>query len=398
MSGKYANSVAFFEALISNTNAVRVEAEGYLKSVKTSNPQLLCTSCMEVLQQSSNPAAIQMALFVLKTEFGDKCEQIPAEAKPQLGTLMLSIIQTRGTKVLMNIVAEIMCKIASHDNQHQAFLEQLVQICKSPDAKQRMFGLIAFETMTNGHLDPATVESYASSFLTVFTGLLADPDIQVRMQAVRTTSTFLASIESADLLMKMGGVLSSLMTTMIEALKYDEDEGKSAIESLTTLTEVQPNIWNKYLSDIVIVCSQIITASKFKVDTRAEAIELIMQIAEGKKSEIRKLAEVKTSFFPALLQMMTEAEYKEDLAAWTADEEDEVTKTDASSTASSAIGRLAGVLGAKATLALTDAHIMGYLKSPEWTHRCVGVLCIGAVCEYTKEIMSKEATMQGLIK
>lgn len=247
-------------------------------------------------------------------------------------------------------------------------------------------------------MDTETLEAYASSFLTVFTSLLTDSEIQVRMQAVSTTSTFLASISNADLLMKMGGVLSSLITTMIEALNYAEDEGKTAIQALTSLTELQPNIWNKYMSDIVVVCSQIVAATKFKSETRSEAIELIMQIADEKKSEIRKLAEVKTMFFPALLNMMTEVDHKDDLAAWTSDEEDEIAKTDAANTGSNAIARLASVLGGKATIALTDAHIMGYLKSPEWTHRCAGILCIGAVCEYTKEMMAKEAPMQGLIK
>ena len=146
------------------------------------------------------------------------------------------------------------------------------------------------------------------------------------------------------------------------------------------------------------VCSQIIAATKFKEETRSEAIELILAIGEAKKAEIRKLAEIKTMFFPALLQMMTEVDHKDDLAAWTTDEEDELTKVDPSSTASAAISRLSSVLGGKATVALTDAHIMNFIKSSDWTHRYVGLLCIGMVAEYTKDVMNKDAPMQSMLK
>ena len=396
MSGKYANGVAFFEALISSNNTVRAEAEQHLKTLKASNPELLFSYCLETLS-STQAAMVQMALFVMKREFVVEKDEVPAAHKAQLGTTILSLIQTHGAKVLMNIGAEILCALAAHSKDYQGFLGQLVQICQSPDPKLRMFGLIAFETMTGGHLETTVLEAYASSFLTVFTGLLTDTDIQVRMQAVKTTSTFLSSISNADLLMKMGGVLSTLITTMIEALNYAEDEGKLALESLTTLTELQPNVWNKYLSDIVVVCSQIVSATKFKEETRSEAIELVLAIADAKKPEIRKLAEIKSMFFPALLQMMTEAEHKDDIEAWTHDEEDEMSKIDPASTASSAISRLAEVLGAKATIALTDSHIMGYMKSPEWTHRYAGVLCIGMIAEHCKDIMMKGSTMQSLL-
>ncbi len=217
------------------------------------------------------------------------------------------------------------------------------------------------------------------------------------MEAVKTTTTFLASIGDSPLLMKMDSVLSNLITTMIEALNYKEEEGRTALEALTNLTEMQPNIWNKYMSDIVVVCSQIIEATKFKEETRAEAIELVLAIADNKKAEIRKLAEIKNLFFPGLLKMMTEVDHKDDLVAWTQDEEDEMSKIDPSTTASSAVSRLAAILGGKATIALTDAHMMTYMQSKEWTNRCAGILCIGMIAEAAKDTMSKEPTMKTIL-
>jgi hypothetical protein len=298
----------------------------------------------------------------------------------------------------MNIGAEIMCGMAAGNKDYQNFLQQLVQICQSPDQKLRRYGLIAFETMTIGHLEPTVLESFAESFLTVFTGLLSDPEIQVRMQAVKTTSTFLVHIENPDLLMKMGGVLGNLISAVIEALNNNEDEGKSALESLITLTEWQPDIWNKYLSDIVVVASQIVAATKFKEETRSEAIELVLAIAEGKKTEIRKLAEIKTAFFPAMMQMLGELDNKESIEEWTKDEEDESVKLDPHSSAVSGISRLSMILGGKATAALTESFIMNSVQSTDWTQRCAGIICIGTIAESAKEVMIKDDAMKGLVK
>ena len=397
MSGKFANGVAFFEALTSTNNEIRSATEKYMNELKVADPALLFNYCFEGVQQP-NAGIIQIALFVIKRHFVVEKDEVPPAHKPQLCEFILKIVQTYGTTVLMNIGAEIMCGMAAGNKEYQSFLQQLVQICQSPDAKLRRFGLIAFETMTAGHLDPETVESYASSFLTVFTGLLSDPEIQVRMQAVKTTSTFLVHIDNGDLLMKMGGVLGNLITAMIEALNNNEDEGKSALESLITLTEWQPDIWNKYLSDIIVVDSQIVGATKFKEETRSEAIELVLAIAEGKKTEIRKLAEIKTAFFPAMMQMLAELDNKDSIEAWTRDEEDASSKLDPHSSAVSGISRLSNILGGKATAALTESFIMNSVHSTEWTQRCAGILCIGTIADATKDVMIKDEAMKGLLR
>lgn len=136
MLGKFTSGLEFLEALTSADNTVRVGTEEYMKQLKASNSELLFSYCLEGLQQPK-PGIIQMALFVIKKNFvGDKNE-VPASKKEQLTTLIVSIAQTLGSKVLMNIGAEILCGMAVHDKGYQTLLQQLVQICQSPDSKLR---------------------------------------------------------------------------------------------------------------------------------------------------------------------------------------------------------------------------------------------------------------------
>lgn len=397
MLGKYPDSVSFFEALISTDNAVRAAAEQDLSSLKSSDPKLLLSSCLQVAAASPKVPVVQMALFAIKREFVVSNDEVPAEMKPQLTSVVLKVVETHGAKILMNICAEILCGIASHSKNYQDFLQDLVKICQSSDAKLRMFGLISFETMTASHLETEVLEGFASSFLTIFTQLLSDSEVGIRTQAVKTISTFLASISNPTLLLSASEVIKSLVGVMVETMKSSEDDGVATLEALTELTGMQPDIWNKYLSDIFVICSQIANAKQFQEKTRSEAIELLLIIAGNKKQEVRKLEEVKTQFFPALLQMMAEVEHKDNLAAWTADEADDTTKIDPSSSASSAVSRLAEALGGKATIALCDTHIMGYMKSEDWTHRYAGVYAIGMIAEYCRKIMMEDNVMQTIL-
>ena len=216
--------------MISNDNAVRTSSEQDLKTLKATNPALLFSYCLETLNSKPALPVVQMALFIIKREFVIEKDEVPAELKPQLAPLILSIIQAHGVKVLMNIGAEILCNLTAHNNVYQSFLQELEQICKSPEVNLRMFGLIAFETITAAHLDVTLLENYATNFLSIFKELLSDKEVNVRMQAVKTTSTFLASLTSADLLTKLGEVIIGLVTVMIEALNYSEDDGKVALE------------------------------------------------------------------------------------------------------------------------------------------------------------------------
>jgi len=397
MLSNYANGTAFLEALISDNNTVRTAAEQDLKTLKTSNPQLLLSICLETATTSDNPPVVQMAMFIIKREFVQEKDEIPSEFKPQVTKTILKLVETYGIKVLMNIGAEILCGMASHSKNYQEFLQDLVKTCQSPNPKLRMFGLIAFENMTSSHLEPAVLESFASNFLAIFTQLLTDPEVTIKTQAVKTISTFLCAISNKTILLSATDVIKSLVGTMIETMKDSEDDGKVALESLTNLTEIEPGIWDKYLSDIFVICSQIVTATKFKEETRSEAIELILTLSSNKKQEVRKLEEMKSQFFPALLQMMTEVEYKNDLAGWTIDETEDITRSDPSSTAASGLSRLAEALGEKATIALCELHIMGYLKSEEWTQRYAGVYALGTIAEHCKKVMLQDTVMQTIL-
>lgn len=95
------------------------------------------------------------------------------------------------------------------------------------------------------------------------------------------------------------------------------------------------------LNQLVKIVSDIVRTNTFETGTRTQASEIVLNLTEHMPATMRKVAEMKSEFFPAILQLVTECE--EDMDTWKETLEDEQgTGNDAYSTGVSAIARLSG--------------------------------------------------------
>lgn len=137
--------------------------------------------------------------------------------------------------------------------------------------------------------------------------------------------------------------MDKILDVVIEVLRTDETNGQTSLESLIQLTEAYGEIWTKTISKLIFVISQIMANKNFEDSTRQSALEIISSIAEHTTGLLRKQqADLKTHFFPAILQMMTEVEYEDDIEEWSKHVEEEVqTKNDPASVATDSLNRIA---------------------------------------------------------
>ena len=395
MTEKYTNGINFLESLMTNNNVVRNGAEKHLNELKQSNPEQLFSYCMEGLNFHTKNSVVQMALFIIKSHFVKNKIEILTKFKDQLMNSILNVIKTYETRVLMNIAAEILCGIASNTNSAKFLFQELANICLLDDSKLKMFALITFDTMAT-YLNKEAIDANIESVFSFISTLYKDSDLRMKTQAIKTMVSYLSSIESAELLGRMKGILNEFVEIMIEVLKYDEEEGKKILESLINLTENQPDIWDNNLPGIILICSRIITTTSLEKETRSEAIELVLSIANYKKMEIRNLDELKVSFLPAFLQLIAEVKDEDDIEAWVKDDGDDELET--SSVLSLTIYHLCTVLGSEIVLALIDSHIVPYLRSTDWRQRQAGLLCIALISENCKPLVIIEPTLRNLLR
>ena len=105
------------------------------------------------------------------------------------------------------------------------------------------------------------------------------------------------------------------------------------------LTYAHGDIWGDSMSKLIYVISQVMTNKQFENGTRTSAFELISTLAESIAGILRKHVEdLKTHFFPALAQMMTEIEHADDLESWYKEEDTELqSKNDPASVAADSL-------------------------------------------------------------
>ena len=147
-----------------------------------------------------------------------------------------------------------------------------------------------------------------------------------------------------------------MVGVVVDSLKKDEDLGKSGVESLVDLSQSVPEFFKETAADLVLVVGDIVRNDEFEDSTKSQACEVILNLTEAMPAVLRKVDQVKTTFWPALVQLLAKCE--DDAETWEASLDDETgTKSDAYSTAISSITRLSAQLKEKHTLAASSGLI-----------------------------------------
>lgn len=155
-------------------------------------------------------------------------------------------------------------------------------------------------------------------------------------------------------------------------MQSNEDQGRSALESLCELTSAHPEVWKSTSSQLLNVVAQVVSKKDFDDGTRASAIEVALALAEQMPASLRKAPETKSMLVPAITQMLLEVEEDDETWEETVEDKDRLA-TDPVSTAASSLSRLTADLGEKTTL-LCCQPIIGELiaSGDSWIKRQAG--------------------------
>lgn len=158
--------------------------------------------------------------------------------------------------------------------------------------------------------------------MTIFTQALEDKELSVRVASLKATTSFLTSLDDSDLVMGYQPLIPKILSTVVEALKENETQGRSAIESMIELTNIYPEVWKNHTQQLVNVVSQVIAQKNFEDGTRSAACEVVLALSSQMPASLRKIDETKSMFIPAIVQMMTEVEEDQETWAQTHEEQE----------------------------------------------------------------------------
>ena len=242
-----------------------------------------------------------------------------------------------------------------------------MQWATSESAKGRLFAMYLFEVLADCHLSPEQIKKYKDSFMQVFAGALKDNQVQVRVAGLKATISFLTGIDDSDVVVQYVGIVPAILNTVVEALQENEDQGRSALESMVELTNACPELWKTNTPLLVNVVSQVLGQKTFDDGTRSVATEVVLALSSQMPAALRKAEETRTMLIPVVVQMLTEVE--EDMDVWASTPEEKegaVGHTDPHHVAINAINCLSNDLGEKAVFGVFSGLIQQCVKATQW--------------------------------
>ena len=168
----------------------------------------------------------------------------PADLEIMKNTVIQTLDFSHNQTVLKR-KAEILSKIFNKLKKSEELLQLLVQWATNENPACRQFTMYLFEIVAECHLTPEQLTTYRQSFMTIFVKSLQDPAVNVRVAALKATISFLTSLDDTDIVMQFADVVPQILSTMVEALKENEDQGRLALESMIELTNNCPELWKK---------------------------------------------------------------------------------------------------------------------------------------------------------
>jgi len=196
-------------------------------------------------------------------------------------------------------------------------------------------------------------------------------------------------------------LVENLIDSLVYALKNDESSGRSALETLNTLTDNYPKIWKSHLDTLINVICQISKQTTFSTETRESAIEIILTIANKTPAFLRKSDGFKNIFLPMIFELLLDIDLPNALEKWDKEtDEKDSDKDEMYFVARNAVERLALDLGGVNFLNSVDNIIKTLLSSENWIHNHAGLIALAWMAEGCKEVFKKnhEAILEYVVK
>lgn len=89
----------------------------------------------------------------------------------------------------------------------------------------------------------------------LFTDCMKDPNLPVKVSALKALTAFLGSIDDEHAVLKYQDLMDGLLDIVIDVLRTDEEQGKASLESLIELTQSHGEIWSKVVQKLLFVVS-----------------------------------------------------------------------------------------------------------------------------------------------
>lgn len=296
------------EVLLSCTdNQRRMEAEKYVADIPMTNfDQGIDAFLLSMNHENAQVSA--MAVLLLKKMYLEKEETAKQLSNEKLEYIVRSVQASMGAErplMFLRRCCDILVKIYNQIGQQKELIG-LIQALAGQEAdnmKLTLYYLI--EISCECSFDDELHLQHASSLDTIFQRGLGDASNAVKVAAFKTLTIFLSSIGEEKVVKKFESVLQLLISKAIELIKFDQESGVTAVESLNELIETHPKFVKSVLPELLTIFTEIMDARGLLINLRTTSMYGVLMLCMNHSASVRKNQYFKTHMVPSYLRMLS---------------------------------------------------------------------------------------------
>eukprot|EP01018_Ginkgo_biloba_P022660 Gb_23625 [translate_table: standard] len=390
-----------FEALVTELmsagNKQRGHAEALFNLCKQHRPDTLVLKLLYTLQSCGQVEIRAMSAILLRKQVAKDESSLWPRLSPQthatIKAQLLICVQREETKTIVKKLCDTVAELAAgliEEGQWPELLPFMFQCVSSDSARLKESALLMFAQLSQCMGE--YLRSHLFTLHTVFQQCLSpSAPMGVRVAALRATTNFIQTMETAQQRELFQDLLPGMMQALTEALnRREEATAQEALEMFIELAGTEPRFLRLQIVDVVGSMLQIAEADSLEEGTRHLAVEFIITLAEARERApgmMRKLPQFIGRLFATLMKMLLDIE---DDPAWhVANSDDE----DAGETSNYEVGqecldRLAISLGGNTIIPVASELMPSYVRDPDWRKRHAAMVTLAQIAEGCAKIAS----------
>ena len=348
---------------------------------------LIIALLLQVSQQLEVRAMVAILLrkLITKDDVSLWPQLAPTTQNSVKSQLLMCVQREEGksiSKKLCDTVAELAAGILE-EGMWPELLPFMFQCVSSPSMRLRESALLMFAQLAQ-YIGPQ-LRTYLPTLHGVFQqNLSADTSSDVRIAALRATTNFVQTLETAQDRERFQDLLPGMLQTLSLALNNSEEAtAQEALEMFIEVAGTEPRFLRRQLAEVVGNMLQIAEATELEEGTRHLAVEFLITLAEARERApgmMRKLPQFISRLFATLMKMLLDIE--DDPQWYAADTEEE----DSGETADYEVGqecldRLAISLGGNTVLPVASQLLPAFINDSDWKKRHAALITLAQIAE-----------------
>ncbi|CAG9329231.1 unnamed protein product [Blepharisma stoltei] len=374
---------AIIISILSNDQAARQQGENLLKSAFQENPEHACYNLLASMT-SSNEDVSGLAAILLKKKLIDEgiLQRSSRQFHSQLKDSLFSLISPEKSFLFLKRLADVLVNFSILDGWVNELMSFIGQWSTHPSPNLKQFAMYLFELATEYQLTLAILKENANSVMGILWNSLQDPNIFIKLAAIKTMLIFMISLNDESVITNYGQVFEwtiNIISQAVEDPNLNSEHLIGALRVVSEITDAYKNCWGDLTEKLALLMSSISKSQKFGCDCRSGAVEVLTTLIKKTPENLKN----NTFFIQETLalgfSLLTEIDFAFDIEGWS--QADSVIGQNEPFSLGKEILRELSVNLSNAVFADAMKLISAHLQAQHWANQHSGILAIGLIAE-----------------